>query len=349
MKFPRLSSGPENRRGFLAFVRPVGDRAGRREDTPDRLIRTGRRAMACDFEILMPSAFRPLLMAAHEAFDEIDRLESQMTVYRDSSEIARINRQAPTGKVSVEPGLFELLRRAVELSRLTGGAFDVTSGALSRCWGFLNRQGRLPEASEIEAALERVGSRHLHLDQDEFSIRFDRPVEINLGAIGKGYALDRAGGTLRRRGVRDALLHAGFSSFLALGSAPFSQGWPVGLQDPARRDRDIAVLHLKDRALAYSGSGVQNFVSGNRRFGHVIDPRTGWPAERRSLAAAVADSAAEADALATAFYLMSPREVEDFCRNRPGVGALLVTEEPEEGNRTLHHFGLESCLTEVVC
>lgn len=298
-------------------------------------------------------------MVAHQALNEVDRLEAQMTVYRDDSEIAGINRDAFGREVQVEEGLFELLRLGIELHRRTRGAFDFTAGALARCWGFHQRQGRLPGPAEIDSALRQVGSRHVTLNRERSSIRFSQPLEINLGAIGKGFALDRAAAVLRRGGLSDCLLHAGHSSVLALGSNLtvgrfFSRdggdGWRVGVRHPLRHDRDLAVLALRDRAFSTSGIGEQSFQRDGRRFGHILDPRTGWPAEGRLSVSVVAATAAQADALSTAFFVMATEEVEDYCRRYPGVGALLVSEAGDGGaHLDIQRFGLERHLVEVNC
>ncbi len=317
--------------------------------------------MACDFEILFPASRRSNTMVAHQALNEIDRLEAQLTVYRGDSEVAVVNREAFRREVEIEAGLFGLLSLARDLYQQTGGAFDFTAGALARCWGFHQRRGRVPAADEIEAALERVGGKHVQLDPQNRSVRFSRAVEINLGAIGKGFALDRAGEILRQGGLSDSFLHAGHSSVLALGSNPANdpgslswgmseRGWRVGVRDPLRRDRDVAIFRLSDRALSTSGIGEQSFLQGGKRFGHILDGRTGWPAEGRLSATAIASSAAEADALSTAFFVMSTAEVEQFCRRRSDVGALLVDDRATDEDRpNIRSFGLEPYLVEATC
>ncbi len=367
MKFPRPQQKHDSRRAFLGIAKlPGGTGSGRLSSwfapVPNhQLIRASRPAMACDFEILFPASRRSKTMVAHQALNEIDRLEAQLTVYRDDSEVAIVNREAFLRDIEVEVGLFDLLSLALDLYRQTSGAFDFTAGALARCWGFHQRRGRIPEPDEIEAALERVGGKHVHLDPQSRSVRFTRSVEINLGAIGKGFALDRAGELLRQGGVGDSLLHAGHSSVLALGSNPANdsgslageateRGWRVGVRDPSRRDRDLAIFRLSNRALSTSGIGEQSFLQGGKRFGHILDGRTGRPAEGRLSATAIASSAAEADALSTAFFVMSTEEVEQFCRRRSDVGALLVDDRATEGDEPkIRVFGLEPYLVEAIC
>jgi FAD:protein FMN transferase len=270
--------------------------------------------MACRFEVTLPIRDRFGINLANQALDEADRLEQQLTIFRETSEVSFINRHAASKAVSVSPSLFELLRLCQALYRQTAGAFDITSGPLSQCWGFLKRQGRIPDSTEIEEAKSLVGSNKLLLDCEASTIGFERPgVTINLGSIGKGYALDRLKGTLGKR-ARSALLSAGSSSLCAIGSGDSGQrGWVVGIRHPRYRDRRLAVLRLRDSAVATSGDEEQFFEYDGKRYGHILDPRSGFPAQSVASVTVVAQSAAIADALATAFYVGGRELAEQYC------------------------------------
>ncbi len=304
------------RRAFLTFspIRPA--------PVSGYWQRVSRAAMACRFEATLPIEERSGVSAAREALDEIDRLEDQLTIFREGSEVSLINRRAADGPVRVEESLFSLLLLCRELCRETGGAFDITSSPLSRRWGFLRRQGRIPEPEEIEEARALVGEDKLLFDHKSRSIRFARPgVEINLGSVGKGYALDRVAATMRRR-VRAALLSAGSSSMRAIGGG--RDGWTVGVRHPADKERRLAIVRLRDAALSTSGAEEQFFERDGKRYGHIIDPRTGWPADRVSSATVIAPSAAITDALATAFYVGGPELAASYCATHPGVLVLTL-------------------------
>jgi thiamine biosynthesis lipoprotein len=293
------------------------------------LLRFSRRAMATTFEVMLPFGTPGALAAAEAALDEIDRLEAQLTVYRDTSEVSRLNRAAPHAAIPVEAGLFDLLLTAARVTAETEGAFDVTAGALVKAWGFYRGPCRVPSDAERAAALERVGMRHVVLDREQRAVRYLRPgLEINLGSIGKGYALDRAAELLRdRRNLPGALLHGGHSSVYAIGHEPGDErGWAVGLSHPWEPARRIALLRLRDRALGTSAATFRHLEHDGRKLGHVLDPRTGWPAEGIALASAVAPTAAEADALATAFYVLGVDWTRSYCDKRPDVGAVLLPE-----------------------
>ena len=191
-------------------------------------------AMATRFELVLhgnePAALRA---AGEEALAEIERLEARLSLFRTGSEIAHLNARAAREPVRVSPGLFALLQQAQRLSRETGGAFDITIAPLVRCWGFLGGPGRLPSAEELAAARTRVGMGLVELRPEDFTVRFARPgVMLDLGAIGKGYAVERAIALLREAGVTSALLHGGTSTIYALGHPPQADAWQVAVVNP---------------------------------------------------------------------------------------------------------------------
>lgn len=290
------------------------------------LIHFARRAMATTFEVLLPIGTANALEAACAALDEIDRLEAQLTIYRDDSEVSRLNQRAAEQPVAVEAGLFRLLILARDVTNATAGAFDVTAGALIRVWGFQRRAGRVPPPEELAETLQCVGMEQVVLDIEHCSVRFSRPgILINLGSIGKGYALDRAGQVLRSQDIHGGLLHGGHSSVLALGSEPGQRrGWAVGIRHPWDPARRLATVQLHDRALATSAATFQHFEHEGRKLGHIIDPRTGWPAEGLASATAVAPTAALADALSTAFFILGLDGTRQFCEANSQVGAILL-------------------------
>jgi len=308
------------------------------------LIHVSRRAMACEFQLYFNAGQYPdATESALEALDLVDRLEAQLTVYREQSEVIDINRSAAAEPVPVEPGLFALLQTALDLHQKTEGAFDITSGPLSRAWGFFRRAGKMPTEDQLADALASVGSQFIRLDEAERSIQFLRPeIEINLNSIGKGYALDRAADVLETKGIEDFLFHGGQSSVLARGTqAGLEGGWTVGLRHPLRPNLRLAEFRLRDRALATSGTGRQFFHFRGRRYGHILDPRTGQPARDVYSSTVLARSAAIADALATAFYVMGPDASLAYCRQHGDVGMLMTCPGAKQGSLRLVSCGLE--------
>ena len=325
-----------SRRDFL-----TGARGPRESD--GFWLRASRQAMACRFEITLASEDAAWLAAARTALDEVDRLEARLSVFRDSSLISRINRLANAESVDADADTIALLEQCVEISRRTGGAFDITSTPLSRCWGFLHREGRLPSTDAIDEARGKVGCDAIQIDRACGAVRFARPgTEINLGAIGKGYALDCVADGMRRAGVTHALLSAGRSSILAISrpSTSFRAGgesWQIDLVSP-RRSQSLARVWLRDAALGTSGAGEQFVVVDGTRYGHVIDPRTGWPASGVMSASVIASSAAVADALSTAFLIGGIDLAQRYCAEHRNIVAI-VTEEDSDPVMFGRHAG----------
>ncbi len=311
------------------------------------LVQLSRQAMACKFEIFLNAGqYYRDTEAALLALDLVDRVEDQLSAFRDQSEVSRLNRLAAEGPVALEPRLFALIDQAVQLHAATQGAYDITSGPLSRAWGFMRRAGSIPDAETLAAARYCVGSQYLELDRATHSVRFRRSgLEISLGSIGKGYALDRCAELLVDLGIHDVLLHGGNSSVLARGAhglMPSERGWSVGVRHPLRPDRRLGEVKLKDRALATSGSGTQFFIHDGRRYGHILDPRGGWPAEGVLSVTVLAPTAAEADALSTALYVLGPEQSREYCNLHPEIAAIMLCPGTREGSVKRHFFGLDN-------
>jgi FAD:protein FMN transferase len=318
-----------------ALARTAGQIAGsfHEPETPCdvTIVRASRRAMATWFEVLLPCVVRRASAAAEAALDLIDQLEDQLSVYRDSSEVSQLNARAPYERVAVEERLFDLLERAAQLSRETHGAFDIATGALIKAWGFYKRQGRVPSVAERAQAMSRTGMRHVVLEREDRMVRYLRPgLEINLGGIGKGYALDRAAELLRNEWhINRCLIHGGTSSVVALGTPGGNQrGWPVTLKHPWNESRPLGTLWLRDRALGTSAATYQHFDYNGRKLGHLLDPRTGWPAEGTAQVTVLAPSAAEADTLSTALFVLGSDAAREYCRTHPEIAAVVLPSGP---------------------
>jgi len=248
---------------------------------------------------------RYLAQVTNEAFEEIDRLDAQMSNYRPESELAGINRSAARQAVVVEPQLFQLIRDAHGYSEQTAGAFDITVGPLMKAWGFFRGQGRLPSPSELRQVLKRIGYRRAKPDQDRRTIRFAAEgVELDLGGIAKGYAVDEAVEILRSNGVTSALVSSGTSSLYALGAPPEERAWKITLRDPYDAEKAGNVVYLKNYSLSASGSYEKFFQLAGRTYCHILDPRTGRPVAEMLATAVLAPHAVQSDALSTAFFVL---------------------------------------------
>lgn len=291
------------------------------------LIRLSTFAMGCDFEVYAFGEHTSLLRSAAEsAIEEVERTERLLSHYLADSEVCYINANAASGYVRVHPEVFDLVARAIRLSEETSGAFDITVMPLVRCWGFLSGSGRVPDPQTLAEAMERAGFLHLHLDPENLSIAFDRPgVEIHLGAIGKGYAVDRAIEVLQEAGVEAAMVHGGHSSVRAIGELPEARGWRLNLPHPLEPERSMANLLLCNKAISTSASTEQYFERNGRRYGHILDPRSGLTVQNNLLSVSVlAEEATVADALSTAFFVLGEDGIREFVRRHPEVQVIVL-------------------------
>jgi thiamine biosynthesis lipoprotein len=279
--------------------------------------------MATTFEVVIqhnPDVHRGYAQqAALAAFDELDRLEAELSRFVENSDISRINNLAEGESACVGLDAFRCLELAAKMNEQTGGAFDVNIGLLLGCWlaedGSVQRPSKQPRC--LSGAREQVAAGRLELNEDDHSVQvFKAPLQIDLGGIGKGYAVDRMAEMLRQWGFGAALINGGFSSVLALDAPGRMRGWPVQLGGVEDHHPELPTcLSLTERAVG--GSSIRN-----RR--HIIDPRRAEPVEGTLSAWAVAADAATSDALATAFMVMTPEQVDCYCSDHPNVAAMVL-------------------------
>ena len=307
-----------DRRGFLtgraaaaeleaaqnALADRVLDTTGRPVPGVGDTVRIETRAMACVWQIMLPPGPPEQVMVASEVLDEVHELERLMTVWRDDGVLKQLNDNSTLEPVGVPEPLFEVIARGVEFTTLTDGCFDVTSGPLVSLWRNCRASDRIPTQDEIDEARSRCGIENLELDATLSTVR--RKVlgmEISLGAIGKGYALDRLATQLETAGLTNFLVHGGHSTIVARGRSGTHDGWPVALRNPLQTERQFGTVLIQNEALSSSGSNVQYFRHRGCRYGHLLDPRTGWPAETMLSATVTTESAAASDAFSTAIYV----------------------------------------------
>jgi len=298
------------------------------------MMRFSHEAMATTFEvIIVHEDERYARQAAIAAFDEVDRLERKLSRFMESSDVTRINGLPANQALQLGLDTFECLKIAERVYAETNGAFDITIGSLLKCWRNENGTPRNPSPEQIDIARLHTGTNLLQLNEAEHTIKLSAGgVQIDLGGIGKGYAVDRVAELLRDWSIDVALISGGYSSVLALDAPPEKKGWPLTLTNPAgSKERDpilqknskmgtqiLARPFLQKSAL--SGSGV-------RKGGHIIDPRTARPVEGRLAAWSSAPDAATADALSTAFMIMGLDEIEQYCKLHPDTLAMVLVDK----------------------
>ncbi len=294
-------------------------------------VRSALRAMGTRFEIVLYGERELYLKTvAEEVFREIERLEAKLSYYNESSDIYDLNLRAAQAPVLLDPPLFHLLEQAKRYSEESAGAFDITVAPLLECWGFVGGTGALPTEERIAEALERVGMHHLHLDSSNYSAFFDvEGVRIELGAIGKGYAIAQCVEMLKDFEIESALLHGGTSSVYALGTPPDAEGWQVAVQSP-RSEALLAHIALKDFSLSVSAPRNKGFQAGGKRYGHVLDPRTGTPIPTHLLSALACASPLVGDAFSTALLVQGKEWFSALSTLLPEAHALFVKETETE-------------------
>ena len=294
-----------------------------------KTVTLAQKSMGTRFELVLNGEQEPFLQAAgEEALREIARLERQLSLYRDDSDLAEINAYAAVNPVRVEPRLFRFIERAIQLSEATNGAFDFTVAPLMQAWGFIGGEGHWPEAEALEQARSVVGVSHLVLNETDYTIAFDRTgVRLDFGAIGKGYAIDAAAEILRDYGIDSALLHGGTSPVYAMGRPPDADGWRIAIQNPQNDSAPLAVVTLENEALSVSAPHNKKFTANGQTYGHVLNPRTGSPAIGHLLAALVTTNATDGDALSTALLADGEAALPNLAARFPAAQTLLLTEK----------------------
>ncbi len=311
----------------------------------EQLFAQSRQAMGTTFTIYLYAADGEHASACFEAaFEEIERLEEALSNYRASSEVSRINQLAARASVTTDPEILQLLQRSLDYSRQSDGAFDITVGPLMRAWGFFRGQGRYPAANELARARANVGWQHVLLDAAARTVRFLVPgLELDLGAIGKGYAVDRVVALLRDAGVRSALVDAGSSTIYAIGAPPGKPGWNVRVPQPGEHSQAISAVVLRDTSLSTSGSYEKFFRLHGRFYCHIMDPRTGEPIQGVLQTTVIAPEATDSDALSTAMFVMGPEAGRQLLKSVPGASAFWVLGNSKAPRTATWHWPGHDC------
>jgi thiamine biosynthesis lipoprotein len=274
-----------------------------------------------------------LRRAAQEAFEALARLEQSLSRFLPSSDVALLNALGGSRPVRVGRDLFQLLAIAREGWELTGGAFDPTVGPLLDAWGFTGPGPRVPPDEEIARLAALSGMDRVILDPDAGTVRFDREgVSIDLGGIGKGYAVDAMAERLRERGIPFGAVIAGRSSVAVWGAPRGEERWRFEVVHPEVEGEALAEIAAEPGAVSSSGAYGRRFFHGGKEYGHVLDPRTGRPARGARSVTVWTEAAVLGEVLSTALYVMGA-EATSWIRGFPGrggprVSALLALEDP---------------------
>ena len=294
-------------------------------------------AMNADVELVMygdpdmdPEA---LVEVGRAVFDAIDRLESRISRWKADSYTSLVNRAASKQPVVVAQELMDILLDAKHFYETTDGVFDVTVGPLLERWGFYTKKGgAVPTPEELAQIKEHIGFNHVILDPMKRTVFFDQPdMRIDFGGIGKGLALDYGAAILRENGIKSARMHIGTSTIITIGAPPGKSCWTVDIRSPYNTGEDtyIARINIRDESLSTSGDSERFVEIDGRRYGHIIDPRTGMPAEGVLSATAIAPKGLDSDALSTSFFILGIEGTRKYCELHPEVRAMLVVEKDD--------------------
>lgn len=265
--------------------------------------------------------------AVAAAYAEIDRLEAIISSWRDTSETSRINQNAGRKPVSVSPELFGLIHRATKISALSGGIFDITFAGAGKLWDFKAEQPQLPDPVAVRKKLNLVDYRKVHLNPKTRSVYLSEPdMRLGFGAIGKGFAANRATAVLKQHGIQSGVVNAG-GDLVAFGTREDGQPWTVAVADPQDPDAVFAWLRVDNQAVVTSGDYERFIEVDGIRYSHILDPRTGFPVRDLRSVTIICPDGELADALATTVFILGRNEGLALVNRLKNVEALLVTAE----------------------
>ena len=260
------------------------------------------------------------------AGDEIRRVETLMTTWRPDSELSRVNAAAGKEPVAVSPETFDVVAAGIHTSEISEGTFDITFESLHGLWKFdQDLDPHPPTAADVKAKLHLVGYKHVHLDAEKHTIFLDQAgTKISLGGIAKGYAVDKAAEVLEKAGLTAFYAQAG-GDLYTRGKKPDGTEWSAGVHDPRGREGTyFAMLRVSDHAFSTAGDYERSYIVDGKRYHHIIDPRTGYPATASRSVTIWAPTALVADEIDDAVFILGPEKGLALVESLPGVGAVIV-------------------------
>lgn len=287
-------------------------------------------AMGTAFEVTtVAKDFKTAEAGIEMAISEIDRIEKLISSWDPNSQTSEVNRMAGIQPVVVDQELFDLVRRSIKISTLTKGAFDISYASMDRLWVFDGQEHTAPDSAEIAASVRLIGHDDIVLDQDASTIFLKRKgMKIGFGGIGKGYAAMKASRMLAGMGILGGIVNAG-GDLYAWGESGKEEEWSVAIADPKRKGDMMAYLRLIDQAIVTSGDYERFITIEGKRYAHIIDPRTGWPASGLKSVSVICADAELADALATSIFVMGKENGLYLINQLKGIECLLIDDHDE--------------------
>ncbi|WP_231562587.1 FAD:protein FMN transferase [Muricauda sp. MAR_2010_75] len=259
-----------------------------------------------------------------EAVSEIERIEKMISSWDEASETSKINKNAGIQPVKVSPELFSLIERAIKISEITDGAFDITYASMDNIWKFDGSMDRTPSEKEIQKSIAKIGYKKIILNPDEQTVFLSEPgMRIGFGAIGKGYAADKAKELLTSKQVKGGIINAS-GDLTTWGTKVTGEKWLVGIANPLSKDKVFSWLPVVESSVATSGNYEKYITLNGKKYSHIIDPRTGYPTTGINSVSVFAKHAELCDALATAVFIMGKDTGIHMINQIDGVEVVVV-------------------------
>lgn len=266
-------------------------------------------------------------LAFKNAFSEIRKCDLILSDYRQDSELSKILEESSSHPVKVSDDFFYITQRSLYFSKITDGAFDITIEPLVRLWGFKEKIFVKPDNKQIEEVKKQIGYQNIMLDNENKTVYLKNPyLKMDFGAIGKGYAIDKAVKVIKEAGIKSAFIDS-VSNQYYLGSPPNQKFWQVGIKNPRNLNQVIKYLYLKNKSISTSGDYEQFFIENNTRYSHIINPKTGYPIKDAIASTIITDNSADADALSTSVLLLNDLQTNKIIKLFPKTQLIKINLE----------------------
>src|SRR3990170_3593691 len=312
-----------------------GDRGGKESISDIKLLNQTRMIMGTFAEVSIYSSDEKTAGKAIEgALDEMERMDRIMSNYKNDSELSKVNKKAAKSPVPCNAELLDVIEQSQYYSELSGGAFDITVSPIVALWGFFSEKGHVPPDKEIEKVLPAVSYRNIVINKSNDTkkpatiIFKNTQTQIDLGAIGKGYAVDKALEIIRKFGISNGCINLGGNIYV-LGTPPGKNAWKIGVQHPRNSGEILGYLELKNEATATSGDYERFFEFNGKRYSHIINPQTGRPVSGTIATTIVAPTGTAVDALSTLVFVLGREKGMELIKKIPNADAMIAYEEKD--------------------
>ncbi|KHE90230.1 MAG: FAD:protein FMN transferase [Candidatus Scalindua rubra] len=323
-----------------------------------KLFKKAALSMGTVFELTIYAADKYIAEKTfNDVFQETNRLDYLMSNYKKESVLSELNKDAHTGPAECNKELADVIEQSLQYSEITDGAFDITIGPLMKKWGFFKKEGRIPDKEELASLLESVSYKNIIIEEKTIKSLLKDPItvktvhfknadtQIDLGGIGKGYAVDMAAKVLKQNGINSALINFA-GNIYTFGTPPGKDSWVIGLQHPRESEGLLGTFEIKDKAVSTSGDYEKFFTVEGKRYSHIIDPRTGKPVEGIVSVTIVTDNATRADALSTGVFVLGLEKGMALIEKLPDVEGIIIYEDVDSKLSTKTSSGMQDLFKE---